>query len=185
MVPILVIASLMRLSVLVGLTILMVAVLIARLRAALALRAILAARIVIVLTLLVAGLLFAGLLLLCFTQHAGVMLGMLQEVLLGHAIISKLGIARQRQIFLDDLLGRATDLAFGTGAVKDPVDDIAHGTLAVRLVTRTGFGRSHGFLFGFMEPYRAHFFRGRPQNGARAAREIFGIGAGKNPAMTP
>ena len=61
-------------------------------------------------------------------------------VLLGHAVARKLGVAGEREVFLDDLLGGAADLAFGAGAVEDAVDDIAKRALAAGLVTRTGFG---------------------------------------------
>src|SRR5690606_32141595 len=70
-------------------------------------------------------------------QHAGVLLGMLQETLLRHAVAGQLGIARQRQILVDDLLRRAAHLPFRAGAVEDAVDDIAQRALAVRLVART------------------------------------------------
>ena len=73
-------------------------------------------------------------------QHAGVMLGVLEEALLGHAVARKLGVAGERKVFLDDLLGGAADLAFGAGAVEHAVDDIAKRALAAGLVTRTGFG---------------------------------------------
>ncbi len=84
-------------------------------------------------------LLALGHFLLRLAQHSRVMLGMLQEGLLGHPVTRQLRVARQRQVFLDDLLGRAAHLAFGARAVEDAVDDIAQRTLAVRLVARTGF----------------------------------------------
>ena len=90
--------------------------------------------------LLLAGFLLARLLALRLTQHAGVMFGVLQEVLFGHAVIRQLRIARKHQVFVDDLLGGATHLAFRPRTVKDAVDDIANRALAVRLGTRTGFG---------------------------------------------
>ena len=74
---------------------------------------------------------------LCFTQHPGVMLGMLKEALLCHAIIGKLGIARQHQIFVDDLLRRATNLTLRAGAVEDAVDDIPQRALAIGFIART------------------------------------------------
>jgi len=73
-------------------------------------------------------------------QHPRVMLGMLQEVLLGHAVIRQLGVARQHQVFVDDLLGGATHLALGSRTVEDAVNDIAERALTVRLGTRTGLG---------------------------------------------
>ena len=81
-----------------------------------------------------------GLLAQGLAQHAGVMFGVLQETLLGHAVVRQLRIARKGQVFLDNLLRRAANLALGAGAVKHPVDDIAQRTLAVRLVARTGLG---------------------------------------------
>lgn len=74
---------------------------------------------------------------LCLTQHPGVMLGMLKKALLSHAIIGKLGIARQHQIFVDDLLRRATNLTLRTGAVKDAIDDIPQRALAIGFIART------------------------------------------------
>ena len=89
--------------------------------------------------LVVLMLLAFGLLALRLAQHAGVMLGVLQEGLFRHAVIRQLGIARQRQIFLDDLLRGAAHLALGTRRIKYTIDDIAERTLTVRLRTRTGF----------------------------------------------
>ena len=73
-------------------------------------------------------------------QHSGIMLGMLKKALLRDAVVRELGIAGQGQIFLDDLLGRAAHLALGARGIEDTVYDIAKRALAVRLVTRTGFG---------------------------------------------
>lgn len=73
-------------------------------------------------------------------QHTGVMLGMLQEALFGNAVVRQLGVACQSQIFFNNLLWRATHFAFGPRRIEDAVNDIAQGTLAVRLVARTGFG---------------------------------------------
>ena len=78
-----------------------------------------------------------GHLALSLAQHAGVVLGVLQEALLGHAVMGQLGVARQRQVFLDDLLGRAAHLALGARAFEHAVDDVPKGTLAVRLAART------------------------------------------------
>ncbi len=89
------------------------------------------------------GLLFGGHLTCGLAKKAGVMLGVLQEILAGHAVVGQLRIARQLLIFLDDLLRRAAHLAFGAGAVEDTVDDIAEGARAVRFRTRTGLGRAH------------------------------------------
>ena len=60
-----------------------------------------------------------------FGQHAGIVLGMLLEVFHRHAVIGELRIARERLVFLDDLLRRSADLAFGPGTVEDAVDDVA------------------------------------------------------------
>ena len=73
------------------------------------------------------------------TQHAGVMFGVLEEVLLRHAVAAKLRVAGQREVFVDDLLRRAAHLAFGAGAVEDAVDDVAKRTLPVRLRPRAVF----------------------------------------------
>ena len=97
------------------------------------------ARLVTILAWLVVLLAF-GHFLLRLAQHSRVMFGMLQKGLLGHAITRQLRIAGQGQVFFDDLLGRATHLAFGARAVEDAVDDVAQrAALAVRLVARTGF----------------------------------------------
>lgn len=80
-----------------------------------------------------------GHLLVGLTQHAGVMLCVLQKALFCHAIMGQLGVTRQSQILLDDLLGGATHLALGPRAVKDAVNDIAQRALAVRFATRAGF----------------------------------------------
>ena len=93
--------------------------------------------------LLLTRLLFGGLFAHGFGQKPGVMLGVLQEVFGGHAVIRQLGVPSQKLILLDDLLGRATHLAFGTRAVEHPVDNIAEGTRAVLLGTRAGLGRAH------------------------------------------
>ena len=85
-------------------------------------------------------LLALGLLALRLAQHAGVVLGVLQEALLGHAVVGQLRVAGKRQVFFNDLLGRAAHLALGTRGIEDAVDDIAQCALSVRLVTRTGFG---------------------------------------------
>ena len=74
-----------------------------------------------------------------FAQHPRVMLGMLQECLLGHPVIRQLRIAGERQVLVDDLLGCAAHLAFWARAVKDPVDDVAERALPVRFGPRTGF----------------------------------------------
>jgi hypothetical protein len=93
--------------------------------------------------LLLARLLFGGLFAHRFGQKPGVMLGMLQEVFGCDPVIRKLRVTGQKLILLDDLLGRATHLAFGTRAVEHPVDNIAEGTRAVLLGTRAGLGRAH------------------------------------------
>ena len=66
-------------------------------------------------------------------QHTGVMLGVLEEVLSGDPVVGQLGIPGEKLILLDDLLRRATHLAFGTGAVEDTIYDVAEGARAVRL----------------------------------------------------
>ena len=84
--------------------------------------------------------LFARQFTLRLAQHARVMFGMLQEILFRHTVIAQLGVARQLKVFVNDLLRRAANLALGTGAVENPIDDITDSALAVRLGTRTGFG---------------------------------------------
>ena len=83
-------------------------------------------------------------------QHAGVMLGMLHEVLGGHAVIRQLRITGEKQILLDDLLRRATHLALRAGAFEHAVDDIAERPGAVRFGSRAGLGRSHLVLWSRM-----------------------------------
>ncbi len=89
--------------------------------------------------LIVLLLLAFGLFTLRFAQHAGVMFGVLEEGLLRNAVIGQLGVTRQRQIFFNDLLRGAADLAFGTRGIEYAIDNIAERTLTVRLRTRTGF----------------------------------------------
>ena len=94
-------------------------------------------------TLLLARLLLSRLFAHRLGQKPGVMLGMLQEVFRGHAVIRQLGITRQKLIFFNDLLRRAAHLAFGARAVEDTVDDIAERARAVLLGTRARLGRAH------------------------------------------
>ena len=81
-----------------------------------------------------------GLLALRLAQHPGIVFGVLKEALLGNPVVRQLGIARQRQVLFNDLLGRAANLALGTRRVENAVDHVPKRALAVRLVTRTGFG---------------------------------------------
>ena len=67
----------------------------------------------IALLILLARLLLGGHLARGFGQHAGIMLGMLQEILGSHAVIRQLRVTGEHLVFLDDLLGRTTHLAFG------------------------------------------------------------------------
>src|SRR3990167_5667585 len=90
--------------------------------------------------------LFGGHLTLRFGKQAGIMLGVLQEILGGNAVIRQLRVAGEHLVFFDDLLRRSTHLAFGARAVEDTVDDIAEGARAVRLRTRTRLGRAHLYL---------------------------------------
>jgi hypothetical protein len=92
---------------------------------------------------LLALLLFGGHLAVGFGQHAGVMFGVLAEIFRRNPVIRPLRIACQHLIFFDNLLRRATHLAFGARAVEDAVDDIAEGARAVRLRTRARLGRAH------------------------------------------
>ena len=97
---------------------------------------------------ILAFLLFAALidLALRLGQKPQVMFGMLLEILHRHAVIAKLGIARQLVVLVNDLLRRAADLALGTRAVENPVDDIpdtAVGGIVAARLARPGFGRSH------------------------------------------
>jgi len=97
----------------------------------------------VLLKLLLAGLLFGGLLAHRFGQHAGIMLGVLLEILSRNAIIAQLSIAEKLLIFLYYLLWRTTHLTFGAGAVEGAVDDIAEGARAVLAGTRAFLGRAH------------------------------------------
>jgi len=93
--------------------------------------------------LLLTGLLLGGHFALSLTQKAGVVFSVLQEILGRHPVIRQLGITSELLIFLDHLLRRATNLAFGARAFEDTVDDIAEGARAVLLGARTGLGRAH------------------------------------------
>jgi hypothetical protein len=90
--------------------------------------------------------LFGGHLTLRFGKQAGIMLGVLQEILGSNTVIRQLRVAGEHLVFFDDLLRRSTHLAFGARAVEDTVDDIAEGARAVRLRTRTRLGRAHLYL---------------------------------------
>ena len=68
----------------------------------------------ILLILLLAGFLFGRHFARRLAQKAGVMLGMLQEILGGDAVVGQLRIAGKEQVLLDDLLRRAAHLALGT-----------------------------------------------------------------------
>ncbi len=96
---------------------------------------------------LLARFLFGGHLTHRFGKHAGVMLGVLREILGGNPVIRQLAIAGELLIFLDDLLRSATHLAFGAGAFENAVDDIAEGARAVLLGTRARLGRAHLVLW--------------------------------------
>ena len=83
-------------------------------------------------TALVILLLAFGLLAHRFAQKPRIMLGMLKERLLCHAVVGQLRIARQSQIFFNDLLWSSTHFALGPRGVKDAIDDITQRALAVR-----------------------------------------------------
>ena len=89
--------------------------------------------IAVLLELLLALLLFGGHFARRFGKHAGVMFSVLQEVFRSDTVVRQLCVTRKHLVFFDDLLRRATHLAFGAGAVEDAVDDVAEGARAVRL----------------------------------------------------
>jgi len=68
-----------------------------------------------------------------FAQHAGIVLGMLHEVLVRHAVIRQLRVAGEVLVLFDDLLRRTAHLALGTRRVEYTVDDVAEGARAVLL----------------------------------------------------
>ena len=90
----------------------------------------------ILLVLLELGLTFL-LFLLRFRQHSQIMLCVLLKVFSRNPVVRQLRIARKLIVFIDNLLRRAANLAFWARAVEDAVDDIAYGTVTVRLITRT------------------------------------------------
>jgi len=68
-----------------------------------------------------------------FAQQPCVMFRMLLKIFDRNPVIAQMRIARQLIIFVDNLLGRTAHLAFGTRAVKNPVDDItARLAIAIR-----------------------------------------------------
>jgi hypothetical protein len=67
-----------------------------------------------------------GLIALRLSEHPGVVLGMLQEALGGHAVAGQVRVTRQRLVLVDDLLRGAPHLAVGACALEDAVDDIAN-----------------------------------------------------------
>ena len=73
------------------------------------------------------------------------MFGMLCKIFSRHTVTRKLRIARKGLVFLDNLLRRATHLAFWTGGIEHAVDDIAKIVAAIIiLVARARLvGRSH------------------------------------------
>ena len=75
---------------------------------------------------------------LCVGQHAQVMFGVLLEVLCRHAVVAQLGITRQLVVFLDNLLRRAADLAFGARTVENAVNDVATLRLTVAIILGPG-----------------------------------------------
>lgn len=95
-------------------------------------------------------LLLGGKFALRFGQQAGVMLGVLVEVLGRNPVVRQLRVAGQENILFNDLLWGAAHLAVGARAIEDAVDDIANGARAVRFGTRTGFGGSHLVLVSRM-----------------------------------
>ena len=62
------------------------------------------------------------------------MLGVLEIALARHPVTGELGVARQRLVLVDDLLGRTPDLAVRPRALEDAVDDVAHGVAALGVV---------------------------------------------------
>ena len=84
-----------------------------------------------ILLILLALFLLGGQLAVGFGKHAGVMFGVLREILGGNAVIRQLGVAGQLLIFLNDLLRCAAHLAFGARAVEHTVGDVAEGARAV------------------------------------------------------
>ena len=123
-----------------------------------------------------------GLLALRLAQHPGIVFGVLKEALLGNPVVRQLGIARQRQVLFNDLLGRAADLALGSRAVEDAVDDVAkRPRIVAGLVARTGLGRSHRANFDWSGAGSAWMRLGsdpadRPGPPARRFAEISGNG---------
>ena len=75
------------------------------------------------------------------------MLSVLLEIFGCDTVIRQLRVAGELVILVDNLLWRSAHLAFRAGAVKHAIDDIARRTVAVVLVPRTGFRRSHLFCY--------------------------------------
>ena len=73
-----------------------------------------------------------------FAEHPKVMFGVLLKVLGGNTVVAQMGITRQLIVFLDDLLRRATHFALGAGTVEHAVDDVAALRLAVAVILRPG-----------------------------------------------
>ncbi|PRY26865.1 hypothetical protein CLV78_101969 [Aliiruegeria haliotis] len=88
---------------------------------------------VLLFLLLATGFLFP----LRLAQHSRVVLGMLLEVLGGYTVVAKRRIAGKLGVLVDNLLRGATHLAFRTGRIEDPVDNVPYRPLTVRLGTRT------------------------------------------------
>ena len=66
------------------------------------------------------------------------MFGVLLEVLCRHAVVAQLGVTRQLVVFLDNLLRRAADLAFGARTVENAVNDVATLRLTVAIILGPG-----------------------------------------------
>ena len=98
-----------------------------------------AARVALTLTLL-SAFLFTSHIALRLAQKAGVVLGVLKEVLFGHPVIAKLCVPRKREVLVDDLLRRTANLPLRAGGIEHPINNVTERTLSVRFRTRTVFG---------------------------------------------
>ena len=100
-----------------------------------------AARVALTLTLtLLSAFLFTSHIALRLAQKAGVVLGVLKEVLFGHPVIAKLCVPRKREVLVDDLLRRTANLPLRAGGIEHPINNVTERTLSVRFRTRTVFG---------------------------------------------
>ncbi len=72
-----------------------------------------------------------------FAEKPRVMLCVLLKIFGSDTVIAKLRISGKLVVLVDDLLRGTAHLAFGAGAVENPVDNVSHRARTVTFVPRT------------------------------------------------